>query len=40
MKLEMKREAHEKLNRRANEMAVDEAQTALVVGGFGTVLVQ
>ena len=40
MKLAMKREAHEKLNRRANEMAFDEAQTAPVLGGFGTVLVQ
>jgi hypothetical protein len=40
MKLAMKREAHEKLNRRANEMAVDEAQTDPILGGFGTVLVQ
>jgi len=40
MKLAMKREAHEKLNRRANEMAEGDAQAAPVVGGFGTVLVQ
>ncbi len=40
MKLAMKREALEKLNRRANEMAVGEAQTAPIRGGFGTVLVQ
>jgi hypothetical protein len=40
MKLAMKREALEKLNRRANEMLVSEAQAASVHGGFGTVLVQ
>jgi integrase len=40
MKLAMKREALEKLNRRANEMSLGEAQTAPVHGGFGTVLVQ
>jgi integrase len=40
MKLTMKREALEKLNRRANEMSVAEAQTAPVYRGFGTVLVQ
>jgi hypothetical protein len=27
-------------NRRANEMTIDEAPTAPVYGGFGTVLVQ
>jgi len=40
MKLAMKREALEKLNRRANEMLVSQAQSASVDGGFGTVLVQ
>jgi integrase len=40
MKLAMKREALEQINRRANEMTVGEAQTAAVFGGFGTVLVQ
>ena len=40
MKLAMKREALEKLNRRANEMLVSVAQSASVHGGFGTVLVQ
>jgi integrase len=40
MKLAMKREALEKLNRRANEMTLGEAQTASVHKGFGTVLVQ
>ena len=40
MKLAMKREAHEKLNRLANEMSVGEAQTVPADGGFGTVLVQ
>jgi len=40
MKLAMKREALEKLNRRANEMRVSEAQSAPLDGGFGTVLVQ
>jgi hypothetical protein len=40
MKLAMKREALQQLNRRANEMAIDETQAAPVKGGFGTVLVQ
>ena len=40
MKLAMKREALEKLNRRANEMALGAAQAAPADGGFGTVLVQ
>jgi integrase len=40
MKLTMKREALEQLNRRANEMSVGEAQTDPVYRGFGTVLVQ
>ncbi|SRR6266404_3525376 len=40
VKLAMKREALEKLNRRANEMLVSVAQSASVHGGFGTVLVQ
>jgi integrase len=40
MKLTMKREALEKLNHRANEMSVGEAQTRPVYQGFGTVLVQ
>jgi len=40
MKLAMKREAHEKLNRLANEMSVGEAQPVPADGGFGTVLVQ
>jgi integrase len=40
MKLEMKREAHEKLNRLANEMSVGEAPLVPADGGFGTVLVQ
>jgi len=40
MKLAMKREALEKLNRRANEMLVSQAQSVSVDGGFGTVLVQ
>lgn len=39
-KLGWKREALEKLNRRANEMAVGEAQSPPMGGGFGTVLVQ
>jgi integrase len=38
MKLAMKREALEKLNRQANEMSLGEAQTAPVHGGFGTVM--
>ena len=40
MKLTMKREALEKLNRLANEMTVGEAQRLLEVGGFGTVVEQ
>jgi hypothetical protein len=40
MKLEMKREAHKKLNRLANEMSVGEARLVPADGGFGTVLVQ
>ncbi len=40
MKLAMKREALEQINRRANEMSIDEAPAAPVYGGFGTVLVQ
>ena len=40
MKLEKKREAHENLNRLANEMSVGEAQLVPADGGFGTVLVQ
>ena len=40
MKLAMKREALEQINRRANEITVGETQTAPVYGGFGTVLVQ
>ena len=40
MKLAMKREALEQINRRANEMTAGETQTAPVYGGFGTVLVQ
>jgi|ERR1700722_13178 len=40
MKLAMKREALEQINRRANEMTFDEAPAAPVYGGFGTVLVQ
>lgn len=40
MKLAMKREAHEKLNRLANEMSVGEAQPVPANEGFGTVLVQ
>jgi hypothetical protein len=40
MKLTMKREALEKLNRLANEMTVGEAQMVPEDGGFGTVLVQ
>jgi hypothetical protein len=37
MKLAMKREALEQLNRRATEMSVGEAQTAPVYRSFGTV---
>ena len=40
MKLEMKREAQEKLNRLANEMCLGQAQPVPVEGGFGTVLAQ
>ena len=40
MKLAMKHEALEKLNRRANEMTLGPAQAAPAEGGFGTVLVQ
>ena len=40
MKLAMKREALEKLNRRANEMTLGAAQAAPADRGFGTVLVQ
>jgi hypothetical protein len=39
MKLAMKREALKQLNRRANEMTLDEPQT-VAEQGFGTVLVQ
>jgi hypothetical protein len=40
MKLAMKREAHEKLNRLANEMRIGEAQTIPEERGFSTVLAQ
>jgi integrase len=40
MKLEMKREAHKKLNRLANEMSLGQAQPAPRKGGSGTVLAQ
>lgn len=40
MKLQMKREALDKLNRRANEMADRLCQNTPVNGGFGTVLTQ
>ena len=40
MKLEMKREAHKKLNRLANEMSVGRAQPVPRKGGSGTVLAQ
>jgi integrase len=40
IKLTMKREALQQINRRANEMTIDEAPAAPVYGGFGTVLVQ
>jgi len=40
MKLTMKREVLQQINRRANEMTIDEAPAAPVYGGFGTVLVQ
>jgi integrase len=40
MKLTMKREALEKINRLANEMTVGEAQPVPKAGSFGTVLAQ
>jgi integrase len=40
MKLTMKREAQEKLNRLANEMTVGQVQPVSSDGGFGTVLAQ
>jgi integrase len=40
MKLEMKREAHKKLNRLANEMSLGQAQPVPRKGGSGTVLAQ
>jgi hypothetical protein len=41
MKLAMKREAQEKLNRLANEMTIGETQpVSSTTGGFGTVLAQ
>ena len=40
MKLTMKREALEKMNRLANEMTVGEAQPVPKAGSFGTVLAQ
>jgi integrase len=40
MKLTIKREALQQINRRADEMTIDEAPAAPVYGGFGTVLVQ
>jgi hypothetical protein len=40
MKLAMKREALEKLNRRANEMAIGAAQAAPADRGFGTVMIE
>src|SRR5271155_4564975 len=40
MKLTINREALQQINRRANEMTIDEAPAAPVYGGFGTVLVQ
>ena len=40
MKLQMKREALEKLNRQASEMADRLCQKIPVIGGFGTVLTQ
>jgi hypothetical protein len=36
----MKREALEQINRRANEMTMDEAPAGSFYGGFGTVLAQ
>jgi uncharacterized protein YbjQ (UPF0145 family) len=38
MKLQMRREALEKLNRQANEMKDTLCQNAILNGGFGTVL--
>jgi integrase len=40
MKLAMKREAQERLNRLANEMTRGEARPVPSTGGFGTVLAQ
>ena len=40
MKLQMKREALEKLNRQANEMTDTLCQNPSVIEGFGTVLAQ
>jgi hypothetical protein len=40
MKLAMKREALEQINRRADEMTIDEAPAAPVYGGFGTVMTE
>jgi hypothetical protein len=40
MKLTMKREALEKMNRLANEMTVGQAQPVPKAGSFGTVLAQ
>jgi hypothetical protein len=40
MKLQMRREALEKLNRQANEMAGTLCQNLPVTEGFGTVLAQ
>jgi hypothetical protein len=37
---ELKREALQQINRRANEMTIDEAPAAPVYGGFGAVLAQ
>jgi hypothetical protein len=39
-KITMKREALEQINRRANEMTMDEAPAGSFYGGFGTVLAQ
>jgi hypothetical protein len=40
MKLQMKREAREKLNRQANEMTGTQCQNLTVNRDFGTVLTQ
>jgi len=40
MKLTMKRGAFEQINRRANEMTIDEAPAGPVYGGFGTVMTE